>query len=877
MVANLASFIKYLGHSNIAIKSIVTGEKGAQEGHFQAITINRAEDYIALRNGKRQLWINIQKLKPEIGKYISFNDIESYKNVYIDLDCEKPEGMKDYAATEPEREKALSQLPILQSWLESHGLRWGLGLRTGNGAGVVLPIPETKAEPVFIAKLATFLKLLQSDIPNVDTACFDPPRVIGIPGTINAKLETADRKNQVRSIVGEIPERVEDQALLSLIQSMKPDPAALKEWTKKYGEPQTQDPPKADNGTIDADDIIDRLTGILEADPKLNTLLGPHDKQNYNSRSDQEYGACGKLVQYGFADAEIDYIMCHVSKTGKWQEEGYHYRFEQTVRKLREAEAAAEAGKGDDTSTGTDTGTNADPKNRACIKLCGDLTKNEDEVLAAIYAYNSPPTLYQRGGALCRIKQISEDRYKIEDFTDFALRNEISRAATFQRFKPKKETEEDNEDSDQKKTKWFAVPCEPPINLVRGIMALDAWDIPYIKGLISAPVIRPDGSLLLEAGYDRDVGLCYRPGPTLVLPPIPENPTNEDATTAANFVMDEVLKDFPFVDDTSKANALAAFLTPIIRPMIKGCVPMALVDKPSPGTGASKLLDLISIVATGRPMAALSPPGDEEEWRKLITGLMRDGAALVCLDNIASDLKADALSRVLSSVIWKDRTLGKPDAVEYPQRACWYATGNNLTLAGDLPRRSYLIQLDAKMARPWERTTFRYVNINQWVEDNRGAVLAALLTMARAWVLADRPNGCKTIIGGYDEWVAIVGGILAYAGISGFLDNLSKLYEEVDIGSEEWGEFFAAWYTEHPDAGLTSSDVLDNARNSYTDMGKCVPSELAEKIKFPGPGDAKKVGLALRKKLKVRYKKGLMLTQSEDTDRKIKLRAATPP
>ena len=335
--------------------------------------------------------------------------------------------------------------------------------------------------------------------------------------------------------------------------------------------------------------------------------------------------------------------------------------------------------------------------------------------------------------------------------------------------------------------------------------------------------------------------------------------------------MDEVLVDFPFIDNASKANALAAFLTPIIRPMIKGCTPMALVDKPSPGTGASKLLDLISIVATGRPMAALSPPGDEEEWRKLITGLMRDGAALVCLDNIASDLKADALSRVLSSEIWKDRTLGKPDAVEYPQRAGWYATGNNLTLAGDLPRRSYLIQLDAKMARPWERTTFRHANINQWVEDNRGAVLAALLTMARVWVLAGRPNGCKTIIGGFDEWVAIVGGILAYAGISGFLDNLSELYEEVDIGSEEWGEFFMAWYKEHMDAALTSSDVLDNARNSYTDMGKCVPSELAEKIKFPGPGDAKKVGLALRKKLKVRYKKGLMLTQSEDTDRKIKV------
>lgn len=340
----LAAFIKFLGHSDIAIKSIVTGEKGAQEGHFQAITINKAEDYIAPRNGKRQLWVNLQKLNPEIGKYISFNDIESYKNVYIDLDCEKPEGMKDYAATESERAKALSQLSILQAWLESHGLRCGLELHTGNGAGMVLPIPETKAEPVFIAKLSTFLKMIQADLPNVDAACFDPPRVIGIPGTINAKLETDDRQNQVRRIVGDIPARVEDQALLNFINAQMPDPAALKEWTAKYGEPHTQASPKADNGTIDADDIIDRLTGILEADPKLKALLGPHDKQNYKSRSDQEYGACGKLVQYGFVDAEINFIMCHVSKIGKWTEEGPHYRFEQTLRKLREAEANNGAG-----------------------------------------------------------------------------------------------------------------------------------------------------------------------------------------------------------------------------------------------------------------------------------------------------------------------------------------------------------------------------------------------------------------------------------------------------------------------------------------------------------------------------------------------------
>jgi hypothetical protein len=854
---NLAAFIQYLGHSIFSIKSIVTGQKAnTKEAYFQVIKIDKAEDHIKLRNGKRQLYTNLQELKETPEGYHSFRDIKSYKNIYLDIDAEKPDGMKDYAATEEEQAKAISQLSELKEWLASKGFLCGLELSTGNGAGIVLPIPVTKAEPVFIAKLATFLKR----VPGVDTSTFDPGRIIGIPGTINAKLETEDRKNRVREVVGEIPERIEDQALLDYINSLEPDPSALKEWSKKYGEQQAQ--PEPDTTTTNADDIIDRITGILGADQKLKGLLGGDIEAYGKDRSRAEYGACGKLIKYGFTDSEINWIMCHVSKIGKWQEEGDHYRFEQTLRKLREAEDP----KAEEPKPGTPpTKDNDGPKPRACIKLCGDLIKNEDEVLTALYAYNNPPTIYQRGGSLCRIKQISEDRFKIEDLTDYALRNDISRAATFQRYKPKKEKE-----GEEKKTTWQVVPCEPPINLVRGIMALDAWDIPYINGLISAPVIRADGSLLLEPGYDKSTGLSYMPNPKLVLPDIPKNPTKDDAIKAASFLMDEVLYDFPFVDNASKAGALAAFLTPIIRPMIKGCVPMALIDKPAPGTGASLLLDLISIVATGNPMAALSAPGNEEEWRKLITSILRDGASMSSLDNIASDLKSDSLSRALTSTTWKDRTLGKTDAVEYPQRSSWYGNGNNLALGGDLPRRCHLIQLDAGVTNPWERTGFRHTAIKAWVDENRGQILAALLTMVRAWVVSGRPNGCKHIIGGFDEWVTITGGVLSYAGISDFLGNLSKLYEEVDVGNDEWAEFFKAWHEAYTDKGFTSSEVLSNLRNPHIAMGQCTPTEITEKIKFPGPGDAKKVSHSLRKKLNVRYKNGLMLTYEGDTHDKMK-------
>lgn len=496
-------------------------------------------------------------------------------------------------------------------------------------------------------------------------------------------------------------------------------------------------------------------------------------------------------------------------------------------------------------------------RQRPMITLTPDLIELIEKVEKTVYEFNDPPTIFQRGGALCRIKTVDSDQYKIEDYSDHAIRNEMSRAAAYQRIKEKDGVKE-------------KVLCHPPVDLAKSFLALGSWKVPLIRGMINAPVVREDGSILCATGYDEATRLYYAQADMLQIPEIPDYPTKEDATKAAKIIIDEVLHDFPFLDQASRANALAAFVTTIVRPMITGQVPIALIDKPAPGTGASKILDLISIIATGKEMAALSPAENEDEWRKLITGLLRDGTHIICFDNLDTDLKAGALSRALTSSIWKDRTLGKTDAVEYPQRACWYATGNNISLSGDLPRRAYMIQLDAKLARPWERkvSNFRHPKLNKWVAENRGELLAALLTMARAWAIADKPDGCKHVIGGFEDWVTVVGGILKYAGIEGFLDNLVKLYEESDSGNDEWADFFKVWYEVHMDSPVTSTELIMQLENAGSKMSEAVPSELAEKIKFKGPGNGKKVGIFLRKKLNVRYKGGFMLTRSEDTHTK---------
>ncbi|MDD3566277.1 MAG: hypothetical protein PHN90_11480, partial [Methanothrix sp.] len=351
----LTRFIRFLGHEKFCVKSVQTGKKGAQEAHFDLINANKAVDYIGMRNGKRQLWVNVQRLKKGSKQYHDFADVEAITNIFIDVDAKKPDDKKDFAATEKERGFAVAQVPTVQKWLSDKGFKPGLGFKSGNGGGLLLPIPPTEPTPEFIAKVAAFLKVVRKEADvDIDTATFDPPRVCGVLGTWNSKLEDEDegRKNHVREAIGDIPTRDEDAKLLRFIERLKPDPDALKTWTEKYNQPPTAEEaepePPEDAGEIDVDFVKAKLDALSEADPVLLDLLNWTDeakKRHGKDRSKAEFGLVGKLTAAGFTDTQINWIMSNVSKIGKWNEEGNHYRFEMTLNNIRanDAKEAAEA------------------------------------------------------------------------------------------------------------------------------------------------------------------------------------------------------------------------------------------------------------------------------------------------------------------------------------------------------------------------------------------------------------------------------------------------------------------------------------------------------------------------------------------------------
>lgn len=312
--------------------------------------------------------------------------------------------------------------------------------------------------------------------------------------------------------------------------------------------------------------------------------------------------------------------------------------------------------------------------------------------------------------------------------------------------------------------------------------------------MIESPALRPDGSIVVDPGYDAATRLYLQPSVGFVLPPIPDQPTIHDVEVGVSLI-EEAIGDFPFVDDASRANAVAVLLTPIIRHFIDGQVPLAIFDAPTMGTGKSLLVEFISTAVIGRPAALLEAPESNDELSKRISSALSTGATLINLDNIECRLGHASLAACLTTPVWEARLLGRNDKViRLAQRAAWVATGNNVRLAGDMARRCYWIRLDAKVERPWKRSGFRIPNLIAWTLENRGHLVAALLTIARAWIVAGKPSADPLPrLGGFQPWASTIAGMLQYVGVCGFLGNADQMTDAADDEAGEWAAFLAEW------------------------------------------------------------------------------------
>src|SRR5262249_3885134 len=154
-----------------------------------------------------------------------------------------------------------------------------------------------------------------------------------------------------------------------------------------------------------------------------------------------------------------------------------------------------------------------------------------------------------------------------------------------------------------------------------------------------------------------------------------------------------------------------------------------------PGAGKTLLAILIAILMTGTEATPTPAPKGRDadtEWRKKITTLLGACYRVILIDNVDRTLTGEALNIVLTSLLWEDRLLGGNRSARYANRATFFFTGINPEPRGAIVRRLVPIAIDPKMVSPWQRDRFKHPKLQAWAKENRGRLLAAVYTLARA-------------------------------------------------------------------------------------------------------------------------------------------------
>jgi hypothetical protein len=389
------------------------------------------------------------------------------------------------------------------------------------------------------------------------------------------------------------------------------------------------------------------------------------------------------------------------------------------------------------------------------------------DAIKELRAANDPPAIFMQAGTIVRIDSIETDKRigkvtSIRAAERYYMRGEMERSAAYGRMKRVK-VGVDHEHKDIFELHFQQ--CPVPMEVVNDLMSRPAgeWGLPLLTSVVESPVVAFDGRIITNPGYDVGSGMYYASAEGFELPPMSQSPTQEEAKRAREYIENEALFDFPFVDTASKHNVLAGMVTIIARNAIKDAVPICLIDAVAPGTGKGRLMETIMLITTGKmPAHTTYRRDDDEELRKAITStLLANPQAIISYDNVMGRVDSAELASSLTQSVRSDRLLGQNRKLELPVFATWFMNGNNLDIGGDIPRRGYLVRMDAKCEKPDQRTGFKHPDLLGWIREHRPALVAALLTICRAWFVAGKPVSAYPVtLGSYEHWAKTVGGIL---------------------------------------------------------------------------------------------------------------------
>jgi hypothetical protein len=422
-------------------------------------------------------------------------------------------------------------------------------------------------------------------------------------------------------------------------------------------------------------------------------------------------------------------------------------------------------------------------RSREEVTLKQDLRDSTESLLNAIHETNDPPHLFVRDRDLIRIVR-PRGQARAERLSHDSLRAHLVKLFKFKKY-------------EQRDGNYEEVPIgKPPRPVLANVLNQPNWDFPSLESIANGPIYGPSWELRTQNGYHEDAKVYVDTGDLDVLPPT--DPDTQQVDAARSLLLNELLVDFPFGDESASAtHAVALGLLPFIRPAIDGPTPLHLITAPVHGSGKTLLLKVLSYIATGSVASMNAEPEDDAEWRKVISTKLQNSPTFIVFDNVEG-LDSGPLANALTSRHWSDRELGGNRQIDVRNDACWVGTANNPKLSGELSRRCVLTRINPQVESPWKRDgeDFTHYPLDRWVEQNRKRLVKAFLVLVEHWKSQGCPEYTDATLGSFGEWTRTVGGILQANGFDGFLSNEERLQSKAAQEQGEWKAFVGMWRDE---------------------------------------------------------------------------------
>jgi len=345
------------------------------------------------------------------------------------------------------------------------------------------------------------------------------------------------------------------------------------------------------------------------------------------------------------------------------------------------------------------------------------------------------------------------------------------------------------------------VPGECPRDLaVHYLEKADGWGLRSLTGIVEAPTLRPDGTILQTPGFDAASSILYLPSGEF--PSISETPIRSDALAALE-ALRCVVRGFEFASPDAEAVWIAAAMTAVVRKTLR-TAPLFAFSAPVMGAGKTLAADLVSIIASGHEPAVMSQGRSPDEDRKRLLSVLMRGDGVIQIDNCELPVEGDALCAILTAPEWQERILGRSETIKVPTNAAFLATGNNLTFRGDMSTRALMCKILPRFERPEERC-FSW-DARAETSSSRAQLVTAVLTIIRAYIVAGHPSvDCKPF-GRFEEWQQWIQKPLLWLGAADPCKTRS-IVERNDPERETFGRLVHLWSCVFGEQAIRTKDI----------------------------------------------------------------------